>query len=60
MLSDSLNQDKALYLSPKGDHMVEKEQFRLPTPISPGDHAAEPDDAVVTVVKYGDYESPDC
>ena len=40
--------------------MVEKEKFRLPTPISPADHAAGPEDAAVTVVKYGDYESPDC
>lgn len=40
--------------------MVEKEKFRLPVPISPADHAAGPEDAAVTVVKYGDYESPDC
>ena len=40
--------------------MVEKEKFRLPTPISPSDHVAGPDEAAVTVVKYGDYECPDC
>lgn len=40
--------------------MVEREKLRLPIPISPADHAAGPDIAAVTVVKYGDYECPDC
>jgi protein-disulfide isomerase len=33
---------------------------RLLLPIRPFDHAHGPEDAAYTLVKYGDYECPDC
>lgn len=40
--------------------MTQADQNRLRIPISETDHIRGPSEAVVTVVKYGDYESPDC
>jgi protein-disulfide isomerase len=34
--------------------------MRLPVPVNERDHSLGPSSAVVTVVNYGDYQSPDC
>jgi protein-disulfide isomerase len=34
--------------------------MRLPLPVSERDHSIGPSTALVTVVNYGDYQSPDC
>lgn len=40
--------------------MGEEKIVKLPVPVSDADHARGPAGAPVTVVKYGDYECPDC
>lgn len=39
--------------------MESKAEFRLPVPVNERDHIIGAQDARVTVVKYGDYETPD-
>lgn len=34
--------------------------MKLPVPVNERDHSIGPSSAVVTVVNYGDYQSPDC
>jgi protein-disulfide isomerase len=41
-------------------YMVEGETIRLADPVNERDHVMGPATALVTVVYYGDYESPDC
>ena len=40
--------------------MSDAKEQKLPIPISENDHIRGPADARITVVKYGDFECPDC
>lgn len=40
--------------------MRNQNTLRLPIPVNESDHVLGPHDAFVTVVKYGDFECPDC
>ena len=40
--------------------MSHPSNLRLPVPVHDSDHVIGPQGAQVTVVKYGDYECPDC